>query len=75
MVVLSRQRRVPRQVVSVPDPAVVGRVLAVWSGEMFWCPAGDRIADVLVHADENGEDDEQNDSVARAQAIGEVVVV
>lgn len=73
--VMARQRRVPRQVIRVPDPAVVGRVLAVCPGEVSWCPAGDRVADVLVHADENGEDDQQNDSVARTQAIGKVVVI
>ena len=75
VVVLTRQWRVPRQVVRVPDPTVVGRVLAVRSGEVSWCPAGDRIADVLVHADEDREDDEQDDAVARTEAIGEVVVV
>jgi len=56
MVMTTRQWRIPWQVVRVSDPAVVGRVLAVWSGEVFWCPAGDGVADVLVHADENGED-------------------
>ena len=75
VVVAARQRRVPRQVVGVPDPAVVGRVLAVRSGEVFWRPARDRIADVLVHADEDGEDDEQNDRVTGTETIAEVVVV
>lgn len=73
--VSARQWRVPRQVVRVSDPTVVCRVLAVRPGEVFWCPAGDRVADVLVHADENGEDDQQNDGVARTEPISEVVVV
>jgi len=64
VVVMTRQWRVPWQVVSVSDPAVVGRVLVVWSGEVFWSPAGDRIADVLVHADKNGEDDQHDDRIA-----------
>jgi len=51
VIVLARQRCVPRQVIRIPDPAIVGRVLAVRTGEVFWCPAGDRVADVLVHAD------------------------
>jgi len=73
--VMARQRRIPWKVVGVPDPTVVGRVLGVCPGEVSWCPAGDWVADVLVHADENGEDDQQNDSVARTEAIGKVVVI
>jgi len=75
VVVSSRQWCIPRQVVRVSDPAVVGRVLAVWSGEVFRCPAGDRIADVLVHADKDGEHHQHDDRVARTQSINKVVVV
>jgi len=75
VVMAARQRRVPRQVVGVSDPAVVGRVGAVRAGEVFRRPARDGVAYVLVHADEQCEDNEQNDRVARAQTVDHVVVV
>lgn len=65
----------PRQVVSVLHPAVVGREADVGAGEVDGGPARDGVTDILVHADEDREDDEENDRVARAESVGEVVVV
>jgi len=57
---IAGQRRVPWQIVSVPDPAVVGSVLAVWSGEVLRCPTRDRVAYVLVHTHQNGKDNQKH---------------
>ena len=42
---------------------------------MFWSPARDGLAGVVVHADDGGEGDEQRDRVAVAETIDEIVIV
>jgi len=44
-------------------------------GEVGWSPAADRRADVLVGTDDNGEDDEEQYSVAVVKSVDDVVVV
>ena len=53
----------PRKVVRVLYPTVVRRELGVRVGEVYWRPAGDRISNILVHADEHREHDEQNNGI------------
>ena len=64
-----------RQVVRVGDPAdLVGERLVV-ACEVGGTPAVDRVADVLGGADDDGEDDHEDDSVAVVEAVGEIVVI
>ena len=65
---------VPREVVRVPYPAVAVRVLLVTAGEVRGSPAGHRFADDVAQAESKGQDDKDNDTVATAHAVGEVVV-
>jgi len=44
-------------------------------GEVGWRPAADGRADVLVGADDDGEDDQEQDGVAVVQPVDYVVVV
>jgi hypothetical protein len=44
-------------------------------GEVRWTPAMNRSADILGRADDSGEDDEEEDSVAVVEAINEVVII
>ena len=43
-------------------------------GEVDGRPAGDRVAHVAVHADDERAGDENGDRVARAEPVGDVVV-
>ena len=66
---------VPRQIVGVLNPAVVGCELSMCSSEVDWGPARDGITYILVHTDKYGEQDEYHDRVARTQPISEIIVV
>lgn len=64
-----------RQIVRVAHPAVAVRVLDVAAGEVDGRPAADGFPHVLVHRDDDGEHDEDNDAVPVAQAVREVVIL
>ena len=64
----------PRQVVRVPDPTVTVRVLLVAAGEVSGKPTVDWVADDFAQADGNGENDQNDDAVATAESVGEVVI-
>ena len=54
---------------------VIQRRVYARTCKVLGTPARDRFAGVVVHADDDGEDDEQRDRVAIAETIGEVVIV
>ena len=62
-------------VVGVVDPADGVRVVDVRLCELGRAPAIDRGADVLLHADDDREEDEQGRGVLAAQAVDRIVVV
>ena len=63
------------QVVGVPHPAVVVGVVLVAVREVGRHPAVDRLTDVLLRADDDGEHDEQGRREPVVETVGEVVVV
>ena len=58
VLLLPRHLAGPRQVVGVLHPAVVLGEFRVGVREVDGCPAGDRVSDVLVQADQDGEGDQ-----------------
>ena len=43
-------------------------------GEVLWCPALNRMSDILLGCDENGENDQHGGRVAEVESVCEVVV-
>ena len=73
--VLARDVLLEWKVVGVAHPAVVVGVLFVVAGEVSRHPAADRLADVLLRADDDRERHQDGRRVAVMQPVREVVIV